>query len=64
MQNFVKYSTMFMQKSGWALLGITALAIPITHKLNRMNAEMLSGCRNKTQLFGGQKLPEGEVLWK
>lgn len=33
-------------------------------KFKRNNAETMAGCRNKTQLFGGKELPEGEVLWK
>lgn len=58
------YSRMFMMKSGRHLLVIIGISIPLVHKGNRINSEMLSGCRNKTGLFGGRELKEGEVLWR
>lgn len=64
MSNLVKYSSMFMKKTGWLVFPLFAVSFTIGHKMNRLNAESLAGMRNKTQLFGGRELPAGEVAWK
>ena len=64
MSNLAKYSRMFMQRSGVYMLTIAFIAVPVYRKMESSNTQSLSGCRNKTELFGGKQLKEGEVLWK
>lgn len=64
MERVVKYARMFMDKTGWYALPIFGISIPLAHKADRWNAEALGYCKNKTELFGGKKLNEGEELWR
>jgi len=64
MSSFAIYSRKVVQELGGVVLPVVVVAFVLGHKAERYNAELLAGCRNKTQLYGGRKLPEGTVLWK